>query len=666
MCLVLALAGGLLAPAAARAGSYQVAVCHDPSTGAPAPLDGMTFPFDGFDAFTGVYLESEGECSAGGYVYATLDGARTHGPSDLGEWQYSPPPGLAIDAVQIYRSFYAGPGAVGQSPTDSIQAVAPGGAAAVLGGCSQAVGCTSVGSDAATEFGSSNLVAAGPFSAGTVIQGTAACGGGQTCTLAGPAICPEIGADACTAANHLDALLVTLEDNAPPVPGQVSGTLVSPGVLAGSAGVTVHATDAGSGLLRAALGIDGKWFADASFGSNGGRCVAVGGGSGAPLRFDWNEPCPLSGSATIAFDTSTVPDGSHAALLTVTDAAGNSATAWSGTVQIDNAPQGGIPQIYGDAQVSQTLVADAGSWSPAATAFSYQWLRCNASGGGCMTIPGATSSSYAVAPADTGHELVVVVTASDADGSTSARSAPTGAVLASAGTRAGAGAGGAGPGAGRTPNGVHACERATLRATVAGAPSVTVPLGRTVTVRGSLRCGHTPIARANVAVAITGQDAFTASRRARIRTRRDGSFAYVLPRGPSRRIALSYRAFSNDATPSATASATVLVMPSISLSITPTSTSNGHTITFTGNVSGGHEPPGGLTLEIEYREGTNWMIYDTTRTRRGDGRYLWQYTFRRTTQPITYWFRVAIPSSGVAGYPYVPVASAARGVHVVP
>jgi hypothetical protein len=42
------------------------------------------------------------------------------------------------------------------------------------------------------------------------------------------------------------------------------------------------------------------------------------------------------------------------------------------------------------------------------------------------------------------------------------------------------------------------------------------------------------------------------------------------------------------------------------------------------------------------------MIYDTTRTQRGDGRFLWQYTFHRATQPITYWFRVAIPASCVS------------------
>jgi hypothetical protein len=187
-----------------------------------------------------------------------------------------------------------------------------------------------------------------------------------------------------------------------------------------------------------------------------------------------------------------------------------------------------------------------------------------------------------------------------------------------------------------------------------------------VTLRGSLRCGATPITGADVVLAITTHGGAAPAHEAVIRTSADGSFAYVLASGPSRRIALSYRAFSDDRAATATATATVLVRPSITLAISPASTSNGHTITLSGRVSGGDEPPGGLTLEIEYREGTRWMIYDTVRARRSDGHFAWQYTFRRTTEPITYWFRVAIPASGVGGYPYEPTASPPRPVHVVP
>jgi hypothetical protein len=111
---------------------------------------------------------------------------------------------------------------------------------------------------------------------------------------------------------------------------------------------------------------------------------------------------------------------------------------------------------------------------------------------------------------------------------------------------------------------------------------------------------------------------------------------------------------------------TLLVKPRITLSITPRATSNGHTITFAGRVLGGHIASHGLSLQLQYREGNRWMIYTDIVASARKGRFLYHYTFERTTVAITYTFRVAIPSSGVAGYPFAPAASAPRSVHVVP
>ncbi len=60
------------------------------------------------------------------------------------------------------------------------------------------------------------------------------------------------------------------------------------------------------------------------------------------------------------------------------------------------------------------------------------------------------------------------------------------------------------------------------------------------------------------------------------------------------------------------------------------------------------------------------MIYTQIIASAHNGRFRYHYTFKRTTVAITYTFRVAIPSTGVAGYPFAPVASAPRSVHVVP
>jgi hypothetical protein len=89
----------------------------------------------------------------------------------------------------------------------------------------------------------------------------------------------------------------------------------------------------------------------------------------------------------------------------------------------------GLPAVTPTAPLQGTPEsASTGSWSGAPTSYTYQWERCNASGGECSNISGATSSSYTPVEADVGHTLVVKVTAGNSAGSTSEASNPTGKV----------------------------------------------------------------------------------------------------------------------------------------------------------------------------------------------------------------------------------------------
>src|SRR6202035_5763456 len=54
---------------------------------------------------------------------------------------------------------------------------------------------------------------------------------------------------------------------------------------------------------------------------------------------------------------------------------------------------------------------------------AYQWTRCNTDGTGCSSISGATGQSYGVGQVDLGNALRVNVTATNANGTTSASSA---------------------------------------------------------------------------------------------------------------------------------------------------------------------------------------------------------------------------------------------------
>jgi hypothetical protein len=89
-----------------------------------------------------------------------------------------------------------------------------------------------------------------------------------------------------------------------------------------------------------------------------------------------------------------------------------------------------LPSVAGQAKEGSTLTASNGSWAGSPTSFAYQWQRCAEDGSGCTNISGATSKGYTVASADVDHALRVVVTATNADGSTSASSGVSGLISA--------------------------------------------------------------------------------------------------------------------------------------------------------------------------------------------------------------------------------------------
>jgi hypothetical protein len=88
------------------------------------------------------------------------------------------------------------------------------------------------------------------------------------------------------------------------------------------------------------------------------------------------------------------------------------------------------PTISGTPVVGSALTSSSGSWSRSPTAYVYQWEDCDSSGGQCVAIPAAVSSSYTPTGNDVGHALRSVVTAVNAGGATSASSSPTAPVVA--------------------------------------------------------------------------------------------------------------------------------------------------------------------------------------------------------------------------------------------
>jgi hypothetical protein len=84
------------------------------------------------------------------------------------------------------------------------------------------------------------------------------------------------------------------------------------------------------------------------------------------------------------------------------------------------------PTISGTASVGNRLTASPGEWvGVRPITYAFQWLRCNAQGESCAQISGATDNTYTVADPDVSRTLRVNVTAENARGRTSRRSAQT-------------------------------------------------------------------------------------------------------------------------------------------------------------------------------------------------------------------------------------------------
>ena len=92
----------------------------------------------------------------------------------------------------------------------------------------------------------------------------------------------------------------------------------------------------------------------------------------------------------------------------------------------DRAREHDRSDVSGTAEQGQTLNASAGSWSGSTPmAYGYQWRRCDASGGACTNVSGATGASYALAADDVGATLRVRVTATNSVASAGVDSAQT-------------------------------------------------------------------------------------------------------------------------------------------------------------------------------------------------------------------------------------------------
>ena len=123
-----------------------------------------------------------------------------------------------------------------------------------------------------------------------------------------------------------DSLQVGLKDGVAPLVGGVR--VVDSGDSSGILTVGYNASDAGGGVYRAVVNVDGKPTAVQPLG--GADCADANPGDADPYQFLVPVPCPpaVNGAVT-KIDYRTLPAGPHAVEIAVEDAAGNSTSVFA-------------------------------------------------------------------------------------------------------------------------------------------------------------------------------------------------------------------------------------------------------------------------------------------------------------------------------------------------
>jgi len=139
---------------------------------------------------------------------------------------------------------------------------------------------------------------------------------------------------------HLLAARFTMLDALSPSITAVSGSLTTGGDKAGTQTLRFSATDAGAGIYRTFLDVDGTTVATSTPNTNTGHCADAVPANSDPCEFQHAQPCPLAVTdVDVPFDTRTVADGTHTVQLRVEDAAGNETSAYGpATMVVRNTP----------------------------------------------------------------------------------------------------------------------------------------------------------------------------------------------------------------------------------------------------------------------------------------------------------------------------------------
>lgn len=585
---LLVLCAGGVGVGSAWAGEYHVYSCRTPDGGV-APADGWS------GSAMGASVHAEDKCAKGGALVAGLGEGFSHAVgTDIATWTFSSPAGETISYASLWRAGDAEGGAAANA-TYEFWLAGPTQPEA-FGSCVYVSGCMSGIGEPEEPMSVSNLLPVPVPNLGEHLYVNASCGGLQTYK------CPSGKGDpnGYAAVVYLYAADLVLSQSSQPTVTDVEGELATSSSLSGTADLAFHASDSGSGVYQAVFTVDGTEVGRTVLDS-GSHCHDVGQTTDGLPAFLYLQPCAPALSADLPFDTTSLADGTHHLVVSVTNAAGNSTVALDRKVTVANHPS--LP-------VSPPEVPPSPSPTPSPPSSSPGQQPTNPP----KNEPSSSSNPVPLSP---------------------------------------------------SVNGTNASAGATLRvrwATTARA-SLAGAYGHSQTAVGRLT-GPTgdPIGGAQVRVLST--PSFQGARSialASVPTAADGSFRVRLPAStPSTRLTFAYSSHPTSPVPDVTAALVLTVPAHLTLEVTPRVSHAGGKIAFRGRLSGAPLPPGGKQLVLEARTLSGpWRQFQVISSA-SHGRFRAGYRFR-LGGPITYEFRVVSPRE--ADFPFATGSSNVVRVH---
>jgi hypothetical protein len=354
LCVVAACTGS------AWAGEYHVYGCRMPD-GTAAPTDGWS------SSKAGLFSYAENGCNEGKALLAALGDGGVHAANtDAATWMFSTPPDDALVGATLWRAGDAD-GGVGTNATYEFWLTGPS-ETEVFDECVYEFGCQFGLGEPSRPLSNSNRVVVSASNLGSNLYVHASCGGVTTYK------CPSGKGDSngYAAVVYLYAADLTLEQSSQPTVSNVSGELATASSLSGTADLSFHAADSGSGVYQAVFIIDGTETGRTTLDANGGRCNDVGQTSDGLPAFLYLQPCAASLDADVPFDTTTLSDGTHHLVVSVTNAAGVSTVALDRKIAVLNHPLPPTPPSH-----ETPSQPSSGGQGPAPTTKNEQLIQIN-------------------------------------------------------------------------------------------------------------------------------------------------------------------------------------------------------------------------------------------------------------------------------------------------